>query len=113
MGMNLKKSIILFGVAYGTDIEQAKKLFTKTIEESEGVLKNPPPGVVAKNLGPFSIDFELSFWVNHVLDADNVKSDLISKIDEECKKAGIVIPVPKQEINIRTLPPNESGPTLR
>ena len=109
MGRNLKRSIVLLGVAYGTDIEQAKKLFTKTLEETDGVLMNPAPGVIVKNLGPYSIDFELSFWVNHVLDADPIKSDVISNIDGECKKAGIVIPVPQQDITIRSTPSNESG----
>jgi small-conductance mechanosensitive channel len=104
MGGHMKKTSIKLGVAYGSDIDKVKDLFTSILEGTDRILKNPPPAVFAKHFGPYSIDFELFFWVSHIFEFDPVKNDVITKIDIECKKAGILIPVPQQDINIRSMP---------
>jgi potassium-dependent mechanosensitive channel len=108
MGKNMKKTGIIMGLAYGTDIVRAKQLFLEIMENTEQILKNPTPSVHAKNFGAYSIDFELYFWVSHISEADSVRSHVITKINDECAKAGIVIPIPQQDINIRSAPENKS-----
>jgi potassium-dependent mechanosensitive channel len=104
MGRNLKRTIFIVGVDYSTNIEQAKKLFEDILEKNLRVLSNPAPAVNVKNFGPYAIDFEISFWAGNILDADDIKSELIIQIIAECAKAGIIIPVPQQEIHVRSMP---------
>jgi potassium-dependent mechanosensitive channel len=104
MGRNLKRTIFIVGVDYSANIEQAKKLFEDILEKNLRVLSNPAPAVNVKNFGPYAIDFEISFWAGNILDADDIKSELIIQIIAECAKAGIIIPVPQQEIHVRSMP---------
>jgi potassium-dependent mechanosensitive channel len=104
MGRNLKRTVFLVGVDYATNIEQAKKLFEDILEKNIRVLSNPAPAVNAKNFGPYAIDFEIGFWAGNILDADDIKSELIMNIKTECSKEGIIIPVPQQEILVRSMP---------
>ncbi len=104
MGSFRKRTSIKLGLAYGTDIEKTRALFKTVLEETERILKNPAPDVLAKNFGPYSIEFELTFWVAHVSEFDEVKNNVITKIDSECREAGIQILVPLQEMNLRAKP---------
>ncbi len=100
MGKNIRKMSVVLGLAYGSNIEEAKKLFTHILETTERVMKNPSPLVIVTAFGPYSIDFELYFWVGHISESDAIKSDVIIRIDSECKKAGFQIPFPQQELTI-------------
>jgi small-conductance mechanosensitive channel len=74
------------------------------VEPPSTDLSNPAPAVNVKNFGPYAIDFEIGFWAGNILDADDIKSELIIHINTECSKAGIIIPVPQQEIHVRSMP---------
>jgi len=104
MGSRAKQTSIKLGIAYGSDVAKTKKIFADILEANDNVAKNPAPQVVAKNFGPYSIDFELSFWVAHVSEFDKVRNAVITAIDIECRKGGIVIPIPRQDISIRSVP---------
>ncbi len=104
MGRNMRRTSVVLGVAYDTDINHAREIFLNVLKGMEHVLQNPHPAVFAKNFGAFSIDFELFFWVGHLSEADAIKSEVIAKIDTACKTAGILIPVPQQDIHIRSMP---------
>jgi potassium-dependent mechanosensitive channel len=103
MGKNTKKTILAVRVAYGTDLEKARKLLSEILAENERILKYPSPGVYAKEFGTSSVNFELSFWTNHIAEEDSVKSEVITAIDKTLRSAGISIPLPKQEIDFRQM----------
>jgi small-conductance mechanosensitive channel len=111
MGRNLKRTAFIVGVDYATNIEQAKKLFEDILEKNLRVLSSPPSAINVKNFGPYAIDFEISFWAGNILDADDIKSELIMHINTECSKAGIIIPVPQQEIHVRSMPEEKKNET--
>ncbi len=94
---------IPLGVAYGTNLEKAIRILKDLPTKDERILANPPPGVIVKQFGSSSIDMQLSFWVKKISEWDAVKSDIILAIDISFKENKIEIPVPQQDIHIRSI----------
>ncbi|ULQ55959.1 mechanosensitive ion channel [Flavihumibacter rivuli] len=103
LGKNMKRQTLLVGLAYGTDLAQARQLVEQVLAEEELVIHHPPPQVVVKDFASSSIDLELHFWVRHLKDAAQARSQVISGIDKAFANAGIVIPFPQQEVIVHGL----------
>lgn len=112
MGKNKKRINIVVGVAYQTDIEKALKLLEEILNTTDKVMKNPAPFVFAKDFSQYAIDIELQFWVSHLKDGSIVKSNIIASIDKVFRENGIVIPLPKQELNLTTVDTNNANSEL-
>ncbi|MDH7463920.1 mechanosensitive ion channel [Chitinophagaceae bacterium 26-R-25] len=111
MGKNLRRLNIAVGVAYGTDIEKVKKILLDIVENDNQVLKNPAPVVIVKDFGDSSIQFELLVWAPHIRYSLTLKSEIISKIDQAFREAGVVIPFPQQDVYIHNLQDKKSDDT--
>lgn len=101
MSRNRKRINLVIGVAYGTDIAQAQQLIQEIMRADSRISYHPPAIVLARNFAANTIDLDVFFWMNDLREASLTKSDLIQKIDQRFKEAGIVIPIPQQEILIR------------
>jgi small-conductance mechanosensitive channel len=101
MGNNRRRSEVLVGVAYGTDLKKAKSLINEVLINNKQILKNPAPVIWIINFGESSIDFSVKYWVAHFIYANDIKSDVIIAIDEILRENGIVIPFPQRDIHIR------------
>lgn len=102
MGNNRRRSEILVGVAYGTDLKKAKSLINEVLADNKQVLKNPAPVIWVTNFGESSIDFSVKYWVAHFIYANDIKSDVIIAIDEILRENNIVIPFPQRDIHIQS-----------
>jgi small-conductance mechanosensitive channel len=101
MGNNRRRSEVLVGVAYGTDLKKAKSLINEVLVNNKQVLKNPAPVIWVTGFGESSIDFSVKYWVGHFVFANDIKSDVIIAIDEILRENGIVIPFPQRDIHIQ------------
>lgn len=88
------------GVAYGTDLEKARKLILEYLAHDERILKYPLPLVIFQNFNNSSIDLQVFFWVRYFGDGLLVKSDAILAIDTIFRKNEITIPFPQQDLHI-------------
>jgi small-conductance mechanosensitive channel len=102
MGNNRRRSEILIGVAYGTNLKLAKSLISEVLDQNKQVLKNPAPVIWVINFGESSIDFSVKYWVAHFIYANDIRSEMIMAIDEILRENGIVIPFPQRDIHIQT-----------
>jgi small-conductance mechanosensitive channel len=100
MGNNRRRSEIKIGVAYGTNLKQAKSLISEVLLNNKQVLKNPAPVIWVINFGESSIDFSVKYWVGHFIYANDIKSDMIIAIDEILRENSIVIPFPQRDIHL-------------
>ncbi|MBK9164825.1 MAG: mechanosensitive ion channel [Acidobacteria bacterium] len=92
---------IPFGVAYGTDARRVIDLITPIVAGREGVLSEPSPQTLFIGLGESSLDFELRFWT---IDPDGwvrLRSEMVGEIYKTLNEAGIEIPFPQRDINIK------------
>jgi len=102
MGNSSRRVEIVTGVAYGTDLEKAKKLLLDLLAADKRIVAFPKPLVLIKELNSGAIELRVLFWIEHYSTWIQTKSDMIETIDEAFKKEGIKIPNPSQDLNIRS-----------
>lgn len=106
----LKRSELIVGVAYGSDLKQVQQLLEAAVKAQEPIQQYPAPLVLIHLLNDSSVDFRLLFWsdINVGL---SVKSDLLRHIYDSLNQHGIEIPFPQQDVHIRSAdapPPTEN-----
>jgi small conductance mechanosensitive channel len=93
------------GIGYKEDIDKAKAVIMKVMEEDELVLKDPAPFVGVLGMGDSSVDLA----IRPHCDADHYW-DVFFGINEKVKKAldanNIEIPYPQRDVNFRNKMPS-------
>lgn len=90
---------VAVGVAYGTNLDLARKTILDTIKDIPGYIPDPAPTVVSDNFGDSAINLTTYFWVDTantgLLDAtDNAVRQIKAAFD----KMGIEIPFPTHTV---------------
>jgi small conductance mechanosensitive channel len=96
-----RRSNLRLGVAYGTDLAQAKKLLQESAARAEGVHDRPAPEALVADFGDSSILFDLLFW--HVPDAlttRRVRSAVALAVSAALEEAGIEMPFPQRVVHL-------------
>ncbi|WP_408096954.1 mechanosensitive ion channel family protein [Peredibacter sp. HCB2-198] len=96
------RTVINFGVAYGTDVKLVEGLAMNILLNTEGVKQDPIPLVLFENFGESTLDFQLQFWCDTKdVNMAQVRSDIRFKIDDHFKKNKIEMAFPQRDINLR------------
>ena len=91
------------GVAYGSDVELVRKALVEAGEEDPHTLKDPAPSVFFVEFGDSSLNFELVAWSDEMSHRPSrYRSDLNFAIHRKLQEAGIEIPFPQRDLNIRS-----------
>ncbi|MBD2104625.1 mechanosensitive ion channel family protein [Leptolyngbya sp. FACHB-261] len=97
------------GVAYGSDTRQVEAVLLKVAQGHDQVLKHPVPQAWLRSFGDSALNFELLVWIYNPQDQFRMISDLNYAIDQAFAEAGIQIPFPQRDLNIRSLKLSEEG----
>ncbi len=95
---------IKVGVAYGTDIDEVKKILMDVAAEEENVCDDPEPRVRFRQFGASSLDFELLCWIIDPVLRGRVIDILNSTVYKKFQDHKIEIPYGKQDIYIKSMP---------
>jgi small-conductance mechanosensitive channel len=91
------------GVSYDDDPRQVEQILLEAAGQEAMVADYREPGVRFTGYGDSSINFVLLFWIDVRNTARRrVKSALYFKVFDEFKKAGIEIPFPQRDLNLRS-----------
>lgn len=83
------------GVDYQTSLPEAATILKTTIQNVEGVLREPTPEIDLANFGDCSIDFILRYWtIPQQKEVNSVKTKAIISIKQAFDAANITIPYP-------------------
>lgn len=83
------------GVGYTDSIEEARQTIRRVLERTEGVLKEPAPGVYVAELAPSSVNFDVYFWIeSQHTNVLKVKDGVITGVKLALDEAGIDMPYP-------------------
>ena len=96
---------VITSVAYGTDVEQVRRIINEVCAANELVFTDPAPFVELSNTGSSSLDFTTRVWCNRG-DYWTVYYGLISKILAAMNENGIEIPFNQLDVNLKQLPQN-------
>lgn len=90
------------GIAYGSDVETARRILLDVALENRRVLAQPKPQVWFWEFGDSSLNFELRVFVKDIDDFVVVRDALHTAIDAAFRKAGVEIAFPQRDIHIRS-----------
>lgn len=90
---------MVFGIGYGDDIDQARRVIGDVLSEESRILEDPAPAVAVSGLGESSINFVVRPWVN-AADYWDVLCNLTEKVKKRFDAEGISIPFPQRDIHI-------------
>jgi len=92
---------IPFGVAYGSDVDEVKKLAMRIAKKSKIVLDDPEPSIYFLEMGDSSLNLQLIVWVDDFRDKFNVTDEITSELYDELNEAGIEIPFPCRTVYLK------------
>ena len=87
----------VFGVSYGANLARAEEIIRETIMADPRSLSDPEPFLQVNNLGDYSVDFLVRFWVSSA-DYWQYQADMKRKVKEALDAGGIEIPFPTRTI---------------
>ena len=89
-----------FGIGYGDDVEEAKRLMLETIGSIDDILKDPAPDVLLLELAESSVNIRARWWIKppRRIDDLNSRDKVISAIKRKLSENGIDLPYPTQQI---------------
>lgn len=87
-------------LAYGTDIDLARKTLIRCAEEHQHVLKHPAPVVLISSHNDSSVTFVLRIYVKFS-EYWQVKFDLLESTLRAVRAAGLEIPFPQVDVHMR------------
>ena len=94
-----RRSSFAAGIAYGEDIETARKVIRRAVASCEEVIDDPAPDIFCWEHAESSVNFEVRYWtrsqIKHIVRArDQVATAIKYALDE----AGIEIPFPYRTV---------------
>ncbi|MBI1393761.1 MAG: DUF3772 domain-containing protein [Alphaproteobacteria bacterium] len=98
----LGRVIIAVGVSYDSDPEEVIRLLEEVGRESSAMVSYPAPYVYFVGFGDSSLDFELRGIIRDVNSGLSAKTALRVAVFKKLKGAGIEIPFPQRDLNIRS-----------
>ena len=90
---------MVFGIGYGEDIDQARKILRDVVESDDRVLKDPAPVISVKELADSSVNFHCRPWVE-TADYWAVHWDVTEAVKKRFDAAGISIPFPQRDVHM-------------
>ncbi|PDV88917.1 mechanosensitive ion channel protein [Rhizobium sp. H4] len=94
------RSEIPVSVSYDADPQKVMDILLELTAKIPLVMRNPEPHVEFLRFGPYSLDFELRFFLADMGDGMTVRNDLRIEILKRFKAEGIEIPLPQSDLTI-------------
>jgi small-conductance mechanosensitive channel len=89
------------GIAYGSDVEKAKRVLKEAASRHPKVLSDPPPQVFFTDFGESSLDLVLVYAVAHYEDTFGAKDGVNTEINRRFEEEGIEIPFPQRVVHLK------------
>lgn len=90
-----------FGIAYGDDVDQAKKVLMKLIEADERIISDPAePFIAVSELADSSVNLVVRVWAE-AKDYWGIYFDLTEKVYKTFDKEGLNIPFPQMDVHLQ------------
>lgn len=92
------------GVAYGSPVDQVMTILMNAVARQPEVLPDPAPGVFFEAFGDSSLVFRIYYWleIGGSVDSRKVGSNIRTAIDQDLRAAGVEIPFPQRDWNLKT-----------
>jgi len=102
------------GVAYGTDIEHARRIMIEAVRQVPTILPDKPVDALYIEMGDSAMIFRVRFWIESYVDARRVIDRVHTALQGAMDAAGIQSPFPSQNLYLhleRDEPPSSWAAT--
>lgn len=89
-------------VAYGSNLDTVREALIDSAKDHPDVVSQPEPNVLFIGYGNYALEFELLVWIAEPRKHPRIKSDLYFRMDKILRDRGIRIPLPQQDLNLRS-----------
>ncbi len=89
------------GVAYGTDLDHAKRTLIEALEAESWVMKEKPVEALMLEFGDSALIFRVRCWIEDYVETRRVMDKMNSVLYQALNKAAIEIPFPRRDIHLR------------
>ncbi len=97
---------IPFGIAYESDLNEAKTLALNAASSIDRILKTPEPKCLVMEYGDSTVNLELRVWINDPKNGiDNVKDAALVAVWDSFHANGIEIAFPQRDLHIKSAVP--------
>ena len=88
------------GIGYGDDVAAATRVILNAIQAIPGILKDPPPQVLVRELADFSVVLRVRWWIAppRRYDAVDSRDKILAHVKHELLAHGIDLPFPTQQV---------------
>ncbi len=90
----------VFGIAYGDNVDKARKVLEKLVNEDSRILKDPEPFIVVSELADSSVNLVVRVWAE-ATDYWGIHFDLIENVYKTFDKEGLNIPFPQMDVHVQ------------
>ena len=90
----------VFGIAYGDDVDKARKVLVKLVNDDTRILKDPEPFIVVSELADSSVNLVVRVWAESA-DYWGIHFDLIENVYKTFDKEGLNIPFPQMDVHVQ------------
>jgi small-conductance mechanosensitive channel len=97
------------GIAYGSDIELARKTMIETVQKVEGVLPDRQVEALFLEFGDSALIFRVRWWLESYVDTRRMFDRVNTALYEALERAGIELPFPQRDLHHK-IDPHELEP---
>ena len=90
---------LIIGVGYGDDLDQARAVLEKVLNQEKRILPNPAPQIVVKELAESSVNFSIRIWVK-TADYWGVYFAVLENIKKSFDREGVSFPFPQRDVHL-------------
>jgi MscS family membrane protein len=90
-----------FGVVYGSDVAEVKRVVSDAISRLDDILQDPGPEVLFLNMGDFSLDMCARVWVDDYGKQFARMLEMTELVYNTLNESGIEIPFPTRTVYMK------------
>ena len=98
-----RRVTIICGVAYGEDVDRARSVIKRAVEECDSVIRpRRPVQIFAREFNSSSVDFEVTWWTgSKPVDERRSRDEVVAAVKRALDDAGIEIPFPYRTLTFK------------
>jgi small-conductance mechanosensitive channel len=89
------------GLAYGTDVERARRVIIDTVRQIDGVLPDRPVDAIYHQMGDSAMIFRVRWWIESYVDTNYVFDRVNTALQTALDDAGIDTPFPTRSVSLQ------------
>jgi potassium efflux system protein len=101
LSSQVTRLLLPVGVAYGTDVETARRAMLDAVKTVPEVLEDPAPSAYFVRFGESSLDFEIRAHVDGIDKRLRTQHEINVAVERALSAAGIEIPFPQRDLHVR------------